>query len=421
MRPPTTRTRRLLAGALLVGLAARLAFALGYWQDKPLTHDEQEYLALGLNLAAGRGFVRDLPGVPTTTSAESFSRAPLYPMWLAALFRVTHFPTDHVPPAVPRVVQVAQAFLGVVVIWLVSRFTARAAGPGAGAVAAWLAALYPPLVWCGAYALSEAVYAPLVLSSAAVAGLVTDRRNPAREPHEGRHLLVAGMLAGLAALTRSAALAFLPLLAGLLCVQRRWRLAVVLALGAGTIVLPWTLRNLAIHDRLVLVAADGGVNFWIGNHPLAIGEGDLAANPAIKQAHVGFRTALQHLSPEQREPYYFDAAVRAITEHPGRWLVLLARKAFYTWVPVGPSYTLHSAVYYWATVLTYLPLLFLACGGVPALAASPKPPLALGVLLASYVLLCLVTFPHERYRIPVVDPSLCVAAALPLARRSGVA
>jgi hypothetical protein len=186
-------------------------------------------------------------------------------------------------------------------------------------------------------------------------------------------------------------------------------------------VLPWTLRNLAIHDRLVLVAADGGVNFWIGNHPLAIGEGDLAANPSIKQAHVGFRSALQHLSPEQREPYYVDAAIRAITEHPGRWLVLLARKAFYTWVPVGPSYTLHSAVYYWATVLTYLPLLFLACVGVPALAASPKPPLALGVLLASYVLLCLVTFPHERYRIPVVDPSLCVAAALPLTRRSGVA
>lgn len=403
--------------ALLVGLAARLAFALGYWQQKPLTHDEQEYLALGLNLAAGHGFSRALPGAPTGESVEAFSRAPLYPLFLSAVFRTTGQPTDHLPAAVPRAVQVAQALLGVIVIWLVSRFAARAAGPETGAVAAWLAALYPPLVWCGAYALSEALYAPLALASAAVAGLVTDPRGRGVRPGDGSRALLAGVLAGLAALTRSAALAFLPLLALLLVAQRRRRLAVLLATGACVVILPWTIRNAAIHHRLVVVAADGGVNFWVGNHPLAIGEGDLAANPAIKAAHVAFRAPLLHLTPEEREPYYYRAAFRSIADAPGAWLVLLARKAFYTWVPVGPSYTLHSGAYYWVTALTYVPMLLLACLGLPGLVRSPVPPRALGVLVASYALLCLVTFPHERYRIPVVDPSLCVAAALPLARR----
>ena len=38
--------RRLILAAAAAGLAVRLAFGLLYWVDKPLTHDEREYLAL---------------------------------------------------------------------------------------------------------------------------------------------------------------------------------------------------------------------------------------------------------------------------------------------------------------------------------------------------------------------------------------
>ena len=57
----TRRDRRLLAAALLTALALRLAFALGYWTGKPLTHDEFEYLHLGHSLASGgpRAVARD--------------------------------------------------------------------------------------------------------------------------------------------------------------------------------------------------------------------------------------------------------------------------------------------------------------------------------------------------------------------------
>ena len=47
------------------------------------------------------------------------------------------------------------------------------------------------------------------------------------------------------------------------------------------------LRNYAHDGRFVLVASDGGVTFWTGNHPLAIGEGDLAANPAAQARQPG--------------------------------------------------------------------------------------------------------------------------------------
>jgi 4-amino-4-deoxy-L-arabinose transferase-like glycosyltransferase len=405
-----TPTRRLLGAALLAGLIVRLLFALGYWQDKPLTHDEEEYLALAMNLASGRGFARELPGLPTGPAVEVFSRAPLYPALLAGVFRLTGEPTDRLPSSVPRTVQIVQAFWGVATVWLVGCMAARAAGERAGAIAAWTAALYPPLVWSSAYALSEVVYSPLVLGSAWVVGRVTDHGDRS-DRHDTRSLFTAGVLAGLAALVRSVALIFIALACGWLLWRRRPGLAAVALAGALVVVAPWTIRNLITHGRLIVVAADGGVTFWTGNHPLAIGEGDMAANPAIKAAHAAFKEPLSHLTPEQREPYYYRAAISWIAEHPASAITLMMKKFFYTWVPIGPSYTLHSARYYWATVAAYVPLLLLACLGVPALAKSTSPPVALTLLCASSVLVSLVFFPQDRFRIPVIDPALCVGAA----------
>ncbi len=71
-------------------MVLRLAFALGYWVDKPLTHDEHEYLMLGGNIAAGRGFAHLNPdGSPVP--GEHFGRAPLYPLFLAGVIRLTGF------------------------------------------------------------------------------------------------------------------------------------------------------------------------------------------------------------------------------------------------------------------------------------------------------------------------------------------
>ena len=72
--------------------------------------------------------------------------------------------------------------------------------------------------------------------------------------------------------------------------QRRARAgAAIVAVGALLVVAPWTLRNYRVYGRFVLVASEGGVTFWTGNHPLAHGEGDLAANPAIKRAELAAR------------------------------------------------------------------------------------------------------------------------------------
>ena len=211
---------------------------------------------------------------------------------------------------------------------------------------------------------------------------------------------------------------FLPLAAIWLVGWRRLpRMVVVFLVAAFVVVAPWTIRNYRTYGRFVLVASEGGVTFWTGNHPLARGEGDLAANPELKRAELEFRRAHAGMTAEELEPLYYRDAIRHITSDPIWWVGLLARKAFYTVVPTGPSYGLHSLRYRAASVISYLLLLPFALAGAVVLRRSSRRPVALLLLAASAVLVGLIFFPQERFRIPVIDPVLIVCAAIFLSTR----
>jgi len=402
-----TRARRWILGAAVVGLAARLAFGLLYWVDKPLTHDEREYLALARSVAEGRGFTYD-PSHQTGT-AQQFGRAPGYPLYLAAVGA-----TDRDYGSSPTRVKVAQSIVGAAAVWLIGLIAWRAMGPRAGAFAAGIAAVYPPLVWMCAYVLSETLYSLLALAAAHVLDIAMDRARVHRAGGAGA--LAAGLVAGCATLTRPVMLFFLPLALLWIVRRRRAALAVAFLAGALAVVLPWTARNYRVYGRFVLVASEGGVTFWTGNHPLARGDGDLAANPDLKRAELDFRRAHPGLSAEQLEPLYYRDALRSIAANPGRWLLLLAKKAFYTVVPIGPSYTLHSMKYLVASVASYLLLLPFAIAGLGRVWRSPRRPIALILLAASVLIAGLLFFPQERFRIPVLDPTMIVCAASLAAR-----
>ncbi len=381
-------------------MVLRLAFALLYWVDKPLTHDEREYLALARSVAAGRGFTYE-PAEPAGTS-QQFGRAPGYPLFLAIL----GVPDSDV--RTPTRVKVAQSLLGAAVVWLVALIAWRTRGSRAAVAAAAIAAVYPPLVWMCAYALSETLFSLVALAAVAVLDAAMLRARLHRAGAAG--VIGAGLLAGGATLVRPVMLFFLPL-ALLWILRRRAALAVAFLAAALAVILPWTARNYRVYDRFVLVASEGGVTFWTGNHPLARGDGDLAANPEVKEAELEFRRRHTGLTAEQLEPLYYRDALRRIADRPGWWLTLLARKAFYTVVPAGPSYTLHSWRYLVAAVGSYVLLLPFAVAGVRHVWRSETRPTALLLAAAAVLLAGLVFFPQERFRIPVLDPTLIVCAA----------
>lgn len=396
---------RLILVAGLAALGLRLVFGLAYWIDKPLTHDEREYLALARSVAAGTGFSYG-PGHDSGTTPQ-FGRAPLYPLFLAVIGA-----TGAAPESAPTRVKVAQAALGAGLVVLIGAITGRAAGSRAGILAAAIAAVYPPLVFYPAYVFSETLYSVIALSAALVLQIAVDRADQARNSRAAAPLsLLAGLLIGMGVLTRPAMLLFLPLAMLWLVARRRHVLVVGLVAAAVAVVAPWTARNSRVHGRFLLVASEGGVTFWTGNHPLARGEGDLAANPELKRAEVEFRRAHPGLSAEALEPLYYRAALGHIRNHFGWWLGLLARKAFYTIVPVGPSYALHSARYRVASVVPYVILLPFGIVGAIRLWNGPGRPAAVFLLAGAAVLVCLIFFPQERFRVPILDPVLIVSAA----------
>lgn len=401
--------RRWILAAVFVGLVARLCFSFLYWTDKPLTHDEREYLALASSLQAGHGFT--YPSTHEVGTSQRFGRAPGYPAFLAAIgVSDSHQST-------PARVKIVQALLGALVIWMLGTTARRAAGERAGVIAAGIAALYPPLVWTSSYVFSESLYMPLALGSVML--LAAARRHALLEGNAragGATALLAGLVAGLALLVRSGMLVFLPFAAIWFITRRQWSLAAAFCIAAAVVVAPWTLRNAREHGRFMLVASDGGVTFWTGNHPLSRGEGDLAANPDLKRAEIAFRQAHPGLTAEQLEPLYYRDAVNRILERPGWWIGLVLKKLFYTFVPVGPSYTLHSTKYLLATVIPYCVLLPFAVAGLPRLFRRENAATPLLLLAGSVVLTGLIFFPQERFRIPVLDPTLIVSAAIVLAR-----
>jgi hypothetical protein len=515
--PRAVDPRRLILWAALLGCLARAAFGLLYWHGKPLTHDEREYLALGANLAAGRGFTQTLPGEPPENpNVQQFGRAPLYPAFLAPLTLADKdLRAGRMPPDVPWSVKIAQALVGALGVWLIGTIARQLANDRAAAWAAAIAAVYPPLVWSAAFALSETFYSTLALACVWILMPVLDREPAAargeapretsafvddpgsvkarsgiaqRAPdtlpadgvreHSGESLpsvrvtdsdggpgssdrpgnvaitsgaphfpplpwergqgvrglfqvaaphadrtrmralamrtFAGGLLTGLAILARPAMLFFLPF-ALLLAWRRRPILAALLLGGTLLAVLPWSARNIVVHGRFVLVASEGGVTFWTGNHPDAIGEGDLAANPHLKELNRDLRARYASLSEEEMESIYYREALGYIAGHPVRWLGLLAKKLFYTWVPIGPSYQLHSARYFWTSVISYGAILPFALLGAAWLWRRGRG-WTLWSLAGSALLVCLIFFPQERFRIPVVDPTLIICAAVWLAR-----
>ena len=313
----------------------------------------------------------------------------------------------HVVDSVPASVKIAQAIVGALGVVMIGIVGCQIGGRTMGAAAALVAAVFPPLVWISGYAWSEALFWPIgVLAMWALNGACNQigRRSIAAA-------MIAGVVTGLAALVRPGAVLFVALAAPWLVWRRQWTAAAVLVAASAIVILPWTARNLTRYGRFVLIATEGGVTFWTGNHPLATGEGDLATNPDLKRAKNAFAAAHPGLSEEQLEPVYYREAVSWIEAHPAAWLGLEARKAFFLVVPMGPSYLAHSTLYAAAAIVSWLVLLPAAVVGAMRLGAARARAGGVWLLAGASVLAALIFFPQERFQIPVIDPALILCAS----------
>jgi Dolichyl-phosphate-mannose-protein mannosyltransferase len=268
------RTLVALGAIALLGLVVR-----AYVVVNPVEHpgdDSRAYYALSKALYEEQSF-----GGPEFEDSSDWS--PGAPFLYAAAF----YATGGAREGTARIIE---ALLGVATILVVFalgwRLGGRAHGRWAGLFAAFAVAVYPPFIHTTGELMSEPP-AMLTLPAAVLAFLwASDRQAHAvvagmREQRVGWWVwLVPGVLFGLTAMFRPEYLlvgAAFVVLAGLrLWRAREWRLgladAAVLLVALVLPILPWTIRNVVVLDRVVPISTGGGKALYVGTYLPADGE-----------------------------------------------------------------------------------------------------------------------------------------------------
>ena len=309
-------------GCCWVLLSVRLVVAV-VWAP-PMSGDAADYLRLAKALGAGEGFV-GMDGSPTSW------RPPLYPALLATLLATDAWWGEATALVTVRMVQ---AILATGTVWFTYQIGAKAGGRRIGLWAAAFQALNVAHIAAVSRLLSETLFTFLV--TGAVALLVNRGRAPRRERAFGLAAFAgAGAMLGLAALTRSAALALPVLLlpAWLLAASRMGLprpeallRGAALCISFALVLAPWTARNARVHGSFVPVATQGGGTLYAGNHP-AGGRilGNMAEDDRTRRASA--------MSEVDGSAYLASMTMEDWKENPGEALRLLPLKALYFWTP----------------------------------------------------------------------------------------
>jgi 4-amino-4-deoxy-L-arabinose transferase-like glycosyltransferase len=244
--------RRVVGLLLVLALVVRL----GYVAATPgysAIDDAHNYDVHARSIAGGHGFARMGSG-PT---GETAFRPPGYPYLLAGVYAVSG--VDKAKPSTRYLAgRLANAVVGTAIVALVGLLSAQLFDRRVALAAMAVAAVYLPLILVGGSLMSEPLFAALLLG-AVVAAL--HHRDSA---HRHRWALLAGVLAGLAILTRAnAALILAPLAVAVWDVRPRWsRRALaaptLLVVTALVTVTPWTIRNAVVLDSFVPVTTQLG-------------------------------------------------------------------------------------------------------------------------------------------------------------------
>jgi len=380
--PPLTRA---ILWIWAVGALLRLAFVWLEPETKPIADETMWLMALNRIPAAGFSPLSNYP----------IFHPPLYPYFLAAV---------NAALGGLFAIKVAQALIGSLLIPAIARIAFRVAGYRAAVVSALVAAVYPEFIWYSGHFWCETLFLTLLWWA-------VERLMSSEETGSARAAVGAGVLFGLAILTRETLLYLLPMGALWLATStpRKPRPAALMTATALLLVLPWTLRNWVQFDSFIPVSTGGGLNLYQGNAPLARTEvyDEYYANEGKVEQYRWARTAgLEAIW--KRQPTWIFEKIRdegpRLAELDSLALIHLRRGAY------GE---VSCATYQGVALLVVLPWVLVAVGAVVFLArASIDRPTALLVgLLATYLLLHIATHGFSRYRLPVLPAFIILAAS----------
>jgi hypothetical protein len=377
-----------LAGALLCRLAlVPVTHAGGY------TSDEKEYIRIATGLVEGSGFV--------DSNGDRAVRAPLFPGALSLLARI---------PSWIWIGHLLGALLGTLAVYLGYLVAREMTHDERGALfAAAILAVHPGLAIYAGLLQTETLYTVLLLGSLLAAARLQE------DPRIARGAL-AGVLGGLAGLTRAVAVGFFPLM--VLAIwwagrEGRRRLLPSLCTAAVcwcVVLAPWTIRNALLFDAFVPVSSGGGSSLLLGNNPFASGGLRVGAGFEQWYGEQLRRKGGAGADEVERSALNGRIAKQFMSEEPVRALGLAVKKSQIFWV--------YPAVHTDSDVRVQLPAVAADLAIWLAVAVGLvvlRPPRATAILVAGAILyfwLVQATLHAEaRFRLPVVPLLAAYAGA----------
>jgi 4-amino-4-deoxy-L-arabinose transferase-like glycosyltransferase len=414
MESEGSRARRVDTLIVVVLLAVALLWRVVYFLEMEaspyadnLTLDSQVYHELALAAAEGRW-----------SDGGTFFQAPLYPWVLGSLYRM--FGADQ------TVAKLFQILLSVASCWLVFSIAARVFDRRVGAVALAASAVYGMFLFFAneLLAVTLVVFLDLLGLELLLRAFVVPRRV---------WWWCAGVIFGLSAIARPTILPFLLAATVWVVVVRRKsggiRAAVLEAalfvFGIALPIAPVAAHNLMVDGDLVLVAANGGVNFYIGNNPAS--DGITAGIPGTREDRLGgyqdqvriARENLQnpHATPAEVSGYWYRRGIGHIVDSPGWALRHTAYKALILFNAREISnnraiefVTRHAWIFSWASIGFGVVFPFAVAGLIAGRGRTVEVSLLL--LFAAVSIATIVPFfISARFRMPLLPIVIIFAAA----------
>jgi 4-amino-4-deoxy-L-arabinose transferase-like glycosyltransferase len=285
-------------------------------------------------LIAGRGYSDPFSNIFVDRTGPTAWLPPLYPLLMAAVFKVCGVYTA----ASAWVILALNCVAGAATAPAVWKLGMRFAGRRNALWSAWLWALYPAAMqydvrWLWETAITTCLFAWMLV-------LAMHLRVEAGEPGPARrwHWLGFGLLWGVIALSNSTLLIFLPA-AGIWILlgsrKTEWRGDVISALLAAVVfaavITPWTLRNWVVFHTLIPLRGNFGAEMYLGNGPGATGL-------LMEYDHPNQAPDQLRLYARMGEVAYVkmrgDAANAFIASDPGLFVTDIVKRVYFFWASV---------------------------------------------------------------------------------------
>jgi len=327
--------------------------------------------------------------------------SPLYPYLLALIYAL-------ISPS-PILIAFLQIALSGFTLYFLWQITLDYTGsPRAAGLAVWSGALFPVWIYFDSALLTASLI--LFLYTAALRFLLKFINR-----EKSLFLALAGVCIGLSALARPSGLIFAAAVGVWTLFKYDIRKTAIFTIFTLAVILPFTVRNLAVTGEKVLITVSGGMNFYVGNSPDATGlyyEVDFlrSAEPQYElQDYIlqAEKLSGRKFSPAETSSFWMRQGFAFILDHPWQTVKLYWRKFFYTFNNVeAPNNVSFYAVKKMSPLLKFLPwgFGFLCAGGVAGLLVMRKNPRFILILLLSGSVLManLLFFTSSEFRFPLV-------------------